>query len=303
MRTLLLLLAVAASACSTATVRPSRPETPRAPAAPAPAPGFAAPGAPRAGKVDAPDGVPIAFTEAGSGSPALVFVHGWSSDRSSWAAQLRTFAPAHRVLALDLPGHGESGRTRREWTIRGYGADVARVLDALDLREVVLVGHSMGGPVALEAAALAPSRVVAVIGVDTLHNVSQEHGPEFAALADAMERDFPGTCGPFVGSMFGSAAKPELVASVQRRMCSAPPEVAVPLLRDALAWDAVRAIEAVKAPIRCIQGDRFPTNVEGNRRHHADFDVVVVPGTGHFPQLEMPEAFDRALAEIVRSVR
>lgn len=298
----MLLLAVPLWACGAGTVRrePAPAPTPAAPPAPA-AEGFAVPGAPRVGKVAAPDGVPIVYTLAGSGDPTVVFVHCWGCDRSFWDGPMRALAPTHRVVALDLPGHGESGSGRTVWSVEAFGADVARVMETLDLRKVVLVGHSAGGSVALEAAARAPDRVVGVVGVDTLHDVEQKAGEQMDALLEGLARDFVPTCRTFVGSIFGAAAAPELVSRVQGKMCGARPEIAVPILRAVVAWDHARALAAVRVPVRCIQGDKFPTNLEANRRHHPDFDVIVIPGTGHFPQLESPEDFDRALLEVLRA--
>jgi pimeloyl-ACP methyl ester carboxylesterase len=271
-----------------------------APAPVAPAAGFAAPGAPRAGKITAADGVPIAYGLAGSGQPTLLFVHGWGGDRSLWEGVLQALTPTYRVVALDLPGHGESGAGRQDWTVEAFGDDVVRVMEALDLQDVVLVGHSMGGSIALAAAARTRARVVAVVGVDTLHDV--ESKPEMDDLLVSLEQDFAPACRTFVASIFGAAAQPSLVSGVQDKMCRARPEVALAIFGALTVWDDAAALQAAKVPVRCIQGDRFPTNLEGNRRHHADFDVIVLPGTGHFPHLESPEDFERALREVLRSV-
>ena len=80
----------------------------------------------------------------GSGSPTLLFIHGWNCDRRYWSDQLAYFAEQHQVVAIDLAGHGESGLQRTEWTIGQFGADVASVADQLVLDDVILVGHSMG---------------------------------------------------------------------------------------------------------------------------------------------------------------
>lgn len=75
----------------------------------------------------APDGVELVYSAAGAGEPALIFVHGGLADRSFWDAQLKACAADHRVLALDLPGHGESGANRKKWGIPEFGADVRAV--------------------------------------------------------------------------------------------------------------------------------------------------------------------------------
>ena len=77
------------------------------------------------GAATARDGVDIHYEAMGSGSPALLFIHGWNCDRRYWAGQLAYFAEQHQVDAIDLAGHGESGLQRTEWTIGQFGADVA----------------------------------------------------------------------------------------------------------------------------------------------------------------------------------
>src|SRR5882762_1994438 len=92
-----------------------------------------------------PDGIRIAYEVHGEGTPALVFVHGWSCDRNYWKGQLEPFAEQFKVVAIDLAGHGESELGRKAWTIGAFGADVAAVVKALGLQHVILIGHSMGG--------------------------------------------------------------------------------------------------------------------------------------------------------------
>jgi pimeloyl-ACP methyl ester carboxylesterase len=126
---------------------------------------------PATGSVPSQDGMTIRYEDVGQGEPAIVFVHGWSCDRSYWTPQVEHFSEAHRVVSVDLAGHGESSLGREDWTITAFGADVAAVLEALDLRNAVLVGHSMGGPVIVESALLAPDRIAALVSVDHFADV------------------------------------------------------------------------------------------------------------------------------------
>ena len=113
------------------------------------------------------DGVRIAYEVRGKGSLALVFVHGWSCNRGFWAGQMEPFSKQFKVVAVDLAGHGDSGRNREKWTIQSYGEDVAAVVKKLDVKRVILIGHSMGGDVIPEAALRLPGRVVGLIWLDT----------------------------------------------------------------------------------------------------------------------------------------
>ncbi|MHB8077691.1 MAG: alpha/beta fold hydrolase [Candidatus Krumholzibacteriia bacterium] len=255
------------------------------------------------GTVPSADGVPIHYTVSGEGRPALLFIHGWSCDGTYWDGQVAAFAPKYRVVTVDLAGHGRSGRDRAAWTIEAFGQDVRAVVEQLGLDRVVLIGHSMGGNVALAAAGLLPGRVVAVIGVDTLQDAERVITPEMLApLVAGMQADFPAVTKQFVAQMFPVGADSALVARVAGRMASAPPAIAIPVFQGIFAYDLKAGFAGVKAPIREINSDRNPTNFAGNRKYAPDFDAVILAGVGHFPQLERPAEFDAALAKVVAEV-
>ncbi|MEO1368200.1 MAG: alpha/beta hydrolase, partial [Acidobacteriota bacterium] len=159
------------------------------------------------GRVPSADGIPIAYTRRGSGDVALVFVHGWLCGQTYWKHQVAAFTDRFQVVTVDLPGHGDSmsTATRSEWTLEAYGADVAAVVEGLDLRQVVLVGHSMGGAVILEAAPRLGDRVVGLVGVETFHNAEFEVPDEvWDPLIAAYHENFEGTCNRMVSAMFPS---------------------------------------------------------------------------------------------------
>jgi len=255
------------------------------------------------GVVSAPDGQPIVYNVAGQGTPALVFIHGWMCNQGFWTEQFDAFSAEHTVVTLDLPGHGASGKDRGIWTLAAYGEDVKAVIDHLGLERVILIGHSMGGPVALEAARLMPQRVIGVIGVDTFQDVSWEWNPEeMDPFIAALEKDFPATCGDFVTTMFLEDADPKLVERVRTDMCSGQPEVGVALMKQFAGYDEAAALAAVHVPVRCVNSTMWPTNVEGNRSYHEDFDVVTMDGVDHFLMMEKPEAFDEHLRKAIAEI-
>jgi pimeloyl-ACP methyl ester carboxylesterase len=243
------------------------------------------------------DGVAIRYRAGGAGSPALVFLHCWSCDSGYWSRSMEGLSRRRRVVAIDLAGHGGSGAGRERYTIPAFAADVRAVIDHLGLARVVLVGHSMSGLVAVEAARQMPDRVAAIIAVDTLHDA--EHQPpadEFEAFLESLRRDFVATATGFVRGMFPDGADPDLVAGVAAGMAAAPPEVAISALRGVFAYDLTQALPQVRAPIRCLNGDRYPTRLEVNRRYAPQMEAVIMGGVGHFPMLEAPREFDRLLA-------
>ena len=109
--------------------------------------------------VPAKDGVPINYSVQGKGDPALVFIHCWSCDRHLWDNQVSVFAKEHRIVTIDLPGHGQSGQGRKSWSIENYADDVNVVITKLKLTRAILIGSSMGGPIALEATRRMPGKL------------------------------------------------------------------------------------------------------------------------------------------------
>jgi len=267
-----------------------------------------APVPPAAGTVTAEDGVPIAYDVRGAGDPAVVLVHGWCCNREFWRNQADLLAADHRVVAIDLPGHGASGADRAAWSIAGLGADVRTVVESLGLGRVILVGHSLGGPVALEAARLLPGRTVAVIAVDTLHDADFELPPDaMETMAARFEEDFSGTMAQAVRSMFTESADPAVVEWVISASLATNRAAALALMRDYPAFRPKQALAAAGVPIRCINvapregAGGLPTDTEGNRRF-ADYDAVVMEGVGHFPMLERPEEFNAELRKVLAAL-
>jgi pimeloyl-ACP methyl ester carboxylesterase len=262
-----------------------------------------APAAQGDGEVASFDGVPIAYTVAGEGAGALVFIHGWSCDRGYWTGQLDTFADDYRVIAIDLAGHGDSGTEREEWTIESLARDVEAVVEALELDSVVLIGHSMGGPVALHAARRMPDETVGIVGVDTLQNFEFELAEEqWDQWIGSFEADFDSACANMVDSFFPEGADPELAREVRADMCDAPPAVATALFHDFRRLDYRTLAREAGVPIRCINAPAFPTEVENNRRYVENYDAYIMQDVGHFPMLERPEEFDRLLKQAIEEL-
>jgi len=248
------------------------------------------------------DEVQIAYTTAGtSGQTAIVFIHGGLSDRKIWNHQLRAFSDQYRTIALDLAGHGESGRNREKWGIPEFGSDVLAVIEKEQAQRVVLVGNSLGGPVALEAAALIAPRVLAVVGVDTFHDLGRRiEAAEVQERAEAFDRDFAGSVHHMLGVLLHPDADPSLVQELERTMLRTSPDVVHQMFLSFADYDPNRALQKLRrTPIRCINGDLFPIDVSTMRQSHADFDAVVLPHTGHYPMLECPDLFNSKLREIL----
>jgi pimeloyl-ACP methyl ester carboxylesterase len=255
--------------------------------------------------VRADDGLNLVCEVRGKGDTALVFLHGWCGDREYWKHQVGPFAADYRVVTLDQAGHGESGKDRKVWSAAGLAGDVEAVVKALGLKRVILVGHSMGGHVALLAAKRMPGTIIAVIGADTLQNAEVKI-PEEASkpILDGFAKDFQGTMRTTFGGLLPEKVDAGLKKWLQDKAEAQDPKMAVPLMRDVFGLDLKALLKEAKVPVRCINsagGYQFftPTSVETNKKY-ADFDAVLIEGVGHYPMLERPAEFNGKLRDVLK---
>ena len=248
------------------------------------------------------DQVTIQYETTGRGEPALVFVHCWTCNRSYWDSQVEHFKGRNQVVRLDLAGHGESGKTRKDYTIETFGGDVTAVVEKLGLKKVILIGHSMGGPVSVEAAKKLGDRVVGVVGVDTFYTPFQV--PKDPKKAEEMakgfikpfEENYSEASAKFVSNFFAPGADPALIERVSNTTRSTDKVMANSAMRNIFGWyqaNSPAALEALGPKLRNInanpKGDAKPLHPS----------VTMISGAGHFIPLEKPVEFNKALETIV----
>ena len=160
-------------------------------------------------KVNSADGTPISYGVRGKGDITLVFIHGWTGNGETWNAQLESFSKKHKVVWLDLAGHGLSNSNRQEYTMSAFGEDVNAVVRDIDVENVILVAHSMGGPVAIEAAKLLGDKVIGIVGVDTFYTAFEYPTSEqqINGFMKPFKDDFKGTSEQLLRSMFYSKGR------------------------------------------------------------------------------------------------
>jgi pimeloyl-ACP methyl ester carboxylesterase len=247
------------------------------------------------------DGVPIHYEVQGSGPPALVFVHGWSCDRSYWEGQSGVFARQHQVVTIDLAGHGESGLQRNDWTITAFGRDVAAVVEQLGLKQVVLIGHSMGGPVIVEAARLMPGCLAGLVGVDTYRNLAEvRKAAEIEQYLVPLRANFREATRKVVSAMFIPGSDPGLVERIVADMSAAPPQVAIAASKalrdnDLNLQAGLQELRGLEIPVMAINSDYRPNDFEAARRYGVT--IQTMSGVGHFVMMEDPVIFNRLLGE------
>jgi pimeloyl-ACP methyl ester carboxylesterase len=286
-----LLAALTITACNKGTTPPS-PTTDNTPAAAAPH----VEGLPQIALT--PDGVHIDYRVWGHGEPAVVLIHGWSCDENYWSAQVEALKAKYTVVGINLAGHGASERNRSDWSMGNYGEDVATVVRQLQNRQIVLVGHSMGADVALEATRRIGDRVIGIIAVDSLKSIGlppmkpQEIERHLAPFRDHFieaTRDY------VTKTMFAPGADPAFMQKVAYDMSLEPPEVAIPSMQSLLAMDFTTLLPDIHVPVYAINSDLSPTDETRIRKSLPKFKADVLDHTGHFLMMEVPQRFNPVL--------
>lgn len=250
------------------------------------------------------DGTPISYEVYGAGEPTIVFVHGWSCDARYWREQMPYFSKKHRVVTLDLAGHGHSGTTRKHYTMEAFGDDVRAVTEATSGSKVILVGHSMGGSVIAEAARLMPGRVIGLIGIDTLENIEYPMTrEELQKLVAPLEENFRDGSRQFVGDMIASKTDPQLHEWILSDMSAAPSSVAMSAMKEMMSQyitgKAAKVFEEIRIPVITVNGDLWPINYEANRRHMFSYNAIVLKEADHFLMIDRPIDFNKALEKAI----
>jgi pimeloyl-ACP methyl ester carboxylesterase len=244
------------------------------------------------------DGSLIRYEAKGQGRLTIVFVHCWTCNHSFWTPQLEHFAKQYQVVWVDLAGHGESSSHREQYTMQSFGQDIAAVVQKIDAKQVVLVGHSMGGPVALEAAKLLGDRAIGIVGVDTFYTpfIYPTTAEKIEAFAGPFRENYAKASQNMVQSMFTPDADGATRQSITSAFPGADKKVGVSALYEIFYWNAEQG-DASRQQFadRLYNINAAPLGTE--KPLHKS--VVLVPGVGHFIPQVKPDVFNRILEEIL----
>ncbi|MDD5692541.1 MAG: alpha/beta hydrolase [Candidatus Omnitrophica bacterium] len=250
------------------------------------------------------DGVNISYSVHGKGEPVLVFVHGWCGGRDVWFKQVPYFSKKYKVIALDLAGHGASGKQRKDYTQEAFGEDVAAVVNAEGADKVILIGHSMAGTIILEANRLIKDKVIGLIAIDTLANFEYMPTPEDKAkYLEPMKKDFAKNSGLFVMTMFKKDADPWLIKEVAKNVSRFDPAIAVSTIENYFDTPVIPLLAEVNVPLWSLNADLWPSYPEINSKYLKSYHLRIMPGQDHFLMIESPDEFNRQLEDIINRIK
>lgn len=251
--------------------------------------------------------VKIAYIEEGQGDTTLLFVHGSFINKEYWDAQVSYFSKDYHVVAIDLAAHGASGNNRSIWNIAEFAQDVITVIKTLDLHNVILIGHSMGGDVCLEVADQLPNVVIGLVGVDYFKYAGTEMPAEFLQQVDGilsnLQTNFADTNEAYARKGLLSAQTPQSLADrVVQDYRNAYKEMAIPVTAQLFRYYERQRelLLRLKFKLHLINVDYFPTDETLLQKYAGNgYELVHMPGTSHYPMVENPEVFNGLLKEVV----
>lgn len=246
------------------------------------------------------NGVKLAFEQQGEGDPAIVFIHGWCCDRSFFQPQMDYFSRNHRVISVDRRGHGDSDKpTDGTWHPDVFAEDTAWIIEQLGLTKPVVVGHSMGGVVALRLAHLFPDSVSALIALDAgwvLPAIYDEAGP--AVSAALTQPDYQDQIRAVMGSLFLDTDDAERRQRILDTMASARQDIMHLEWRETIEnTDTATPLEQLKVPALYI-GAQEPLG-DVARIRAAGVTIGQTVGAGHFHQFEVPEQINAMIERFI----
>lgn len=253
-----------------------------------------------AGRTIMIEGYKVYYESTGDGLP-VVFIHGACEDHSIWNQQVKHFSRLCKTVVLDLPGHGKSDPLR-EASIDSYSRLLSSFLEAVGIEKAVIVGHSMGGAIALKFCLKQPAKVLALILVDTGAKLGVH--PVFM---EAIRKDHVRALKQFV-SKYGvsKSTSEQTLKTILNLMCNTSGQTAIADFEACDSFDVRDQISDIRVPTLIIVGEDdsmtplkwsefMKEKIKGSK-------IRIIPESSHFPMIENPQELNRAIEEFIREI-
>lgn len=243
------------------------------------------------------DRIALAYREAGSGGCPIILLHGWACDHTFLQPQFEHLSRFHRVFAVDLSGHGQSDAPVRSYALAEFAEDIHGFCRTLQLPPVVIIGHGMGGQVALEVAATYREDVSAICLIDSVVFPSGSLTARLRRmLAELAGPDYFDVLNQAAGSLFIESDDPFGKADVVRKMTRTAQHVAVAAFRGhLLEYDFAIAVAACEVPVGYLGAARPLADLERFRSLCPQLLTGQTLGSGHFSTLQVPDQINAML--------
>jgi pimeloyl-ACP methyl ester carboxylesterase len=252
------------------------------------------------------EGTRIAYEQAGEGPEALVFVHGWSCDRTFFRRQVEAFRLSTRVVALDLPGHGRSDKPETKYSIDLFARSVDAVLRDAGIGRAVIVGHSMGAPIVRQFARLFPEKVLGLVIVDGMLRLPVNDPDQVEKLiAPLRAPDYQDAVARMVEGMLIPRTPDDVRRIVRETMLGTPQHVIVSAMEE-MFFPGVWKNDPITLPLLVVlaRSPAWAPDTEAFIRTLAPkAEIYMMDDASHFIMLERPWEFNAYLSDFLLNNR
>jgi sigma-B regulation protein RsbQ len=256
------------------------------------------------------DNAVINYQITGTGDTTLLFVHGSYIDQTYWENQVNYFSPNYTVVTLDLPGHGKSGTERTHWTVQGFAEDVSFIIKELNLKNVILIGHSLGGDINLIVATSHPENIIGFIGIDNFKNaatpLSIDYQKQAVEIEKKLKTDFANTNEQYAKmALLTRQTSTDITKRVINDYRNAFQPMAIETTPEIFKIFEIekRLLPQLKFKLHLINVDYMPINEVSLKQYSGNgYDVLHIKGTCHYPMLENPDGLNKLLQQTIRKI-
>lgn len=240
----------------------------------------------------------------GEGSKTIIFAHGFGCDQNVWRHLIKAYQNQYQLVVFDFVGAGQSDLNaynfERYQSLDGYVADVLEVIEALELKKVIFIGHSVSSMIGARAALAQPAYFSHLIFVSPspcyINDGDYTGGMEkedLEALFSVMDSNYLGWAGDMAPLIMGNADRPELGGELTANFCATDPDIAREFARVTFYTDCRTDLHALSVPsltLQCNDDILAPLSV-GNyiHEHTPGNTLVILEATGHCPHLSAPD--------------
>lgn len=243
------------------------------------------------------DGARVHYVNYGKGSEALILIHGWTMNEDNWRDQFTDLAKRNRVIAIDLPGHGKSDKPQVTYSMDFFASAVDAVMRDAKVKRAVLVGHSMGTPIARQFYRKYADKTLGIVIADGPLLPFGEKAMMEAMTASLRGPNYKDAMGQMFASMFGPKLTAESKELIQASRLNTPQYVLVSAW-ESMADPSIWGEDKVNVPVLAIMAKNpfFGLDLEQRYRVVApNLDFRLWDGVGHFVMMERPKEFNEAV--------
>lgn len=248
------------------------------------------------------DGAKVHYTEYGSGSNALLFVHGWACDESFWSGQAGPLGAKSHVITIDLPGHGQSDKPKIACTMDLYARAIDAVLRDAKVNAATLIAHSNGTPVVRQFYRKFPEKTRALVIVDGALRPFGDKEMMEKFVARLKSPSYAENAGQLIDSITRSIQDGALREKIKSAMMRTPQEVAASEMEATLDPELWKP-DKINVPVLMILAKQPAWSAEYEqfvRGIVPDLDYQVWDNVSHFLMMEQPEKFNGAVETFIK---